>query len=78
MSLSEYITKGKTAALNTTRIEGDSKEMGIPSLIHCPGPDPLGIGVLVEDAAAVLGLVVASVCLGLVHVTGVEMWFCSD
>lgn len=38
------------------------------------GPDPMGVAVLLEDAAAVIGVVIAMIAIGLVKVTGNPMF----
>ena len=38
------------------------------------GPDPMAVAVLLEDAAAVTGVVLASICIGLFVVTGNPVW----
>ena len=38
------------------------------------GPDPMAVAVLLEDAAAVFGVIIASVCIGLFVITGNPIW----
>jgi zinc transporter 9 len=38
------------------------------------GPDPMGVAVLLEDAAAVFGVIIASICIGLFVLTGNPIW----
>ena len=38
------------------------------------GPDPMAVAVLLEDAAAVFGVCVASLCIGLFVLTGNPIW----
>ena len=38
------------------------------------GPDPMAVAVLLEDAAAVFGVIIASVCIGLFVLTGNPIW----
>ena len=38
------------------------------------GPDPMAVAVLLEDAAAVFGVIVASTCIGLFVLTGNPIW----
>jgi len=38
------------------------------------GPDPMGVAVLLEDAAAVFGVLIAASCIGLFILTGNPVW----
>jgi zinc transporter 9 len=38
------------------------------------GPDPMAVAVLLEDAAAVFGVILASICIGLFVLTGNPVW----
>jgi zinc transporter 9 len=38
------------------------------------GPDPMAVAVLLEDAAAVIGVILASICIGLFVLTGNPVW----
>jgi len=38
------------------------------------GPDPMAVAVLLEDAAAVFGVIIASCCIGLFVLTGNPIW----
>jgi solute carrier family 30 (zinc transporter), member 9 len=38
------------------------------------GPDPMGVAVLLEDSAAVLGVLIAASCIGLFILTGNPVW----
>jgi len=56
-------------------ILSSAREMGMTIRDYIThGPDPMGVAVLMEDGAAVLGLGMAGTCLGLTAWTGNHVW----
>lgn len=56
-------------------VDRSAKEIGVSFGEYVrKGPDPMGVAVLLEDAAAVAGVILASTCIGLYVLTGNPVW----
>jgi zinc transporter 9 len=56
-------------------VKKSAKKLGISFRQYMKeGPDPMGVAVLLEDLAAVIGVVIAMISIGLVKVTGNPMF----
>ena len=60
-------------AVQTLQKRAESQAMSFYSYIKT-GADPAAVAVMMEDGAAVAGLVIAAGCLGLCQVTGAVVW----
>jgi zinc transporter 9 len=60
-------------AVDTLRRRAERQGMGLWAYIRA-GSDPAATAIMMEDGAAVAGLVIAGTCLGLVQATGMAVW----
>jgi hypothetical protein len=60
-----------TLVVATKDIRRSAKKLNMSFIEYIRwGPDPMAVSVLMEDSAAVAGVIVASICLGLTSLTG--------
>ena len=60
-------------AYKAVKTSADDMDMTFSQYVK-EGPDPMAVAVLLEDAAAVFGVVMASTCIGLFVLTGNPIW----
>ncbi len=60
-------------AVRSVRAQAIAAEMGFGQYVR-EGPDPMGVSVLLEDGAAVLGVTIAGITIALIHFTGNPIW----
>ena len=70
-----FCIEGSTLGVATRSVSRAAKARGLGIVEHIRTTgDPFGIAVLLEDSAAVLGVIVAAAAIGLTHLTHDAMW----
>lgn len=65
------VVEGATLVVAAQAVSQSAKEAGMSFLEYIKrGSDPMGVAVLLEDGAAVLGVIIAAIALGLTALTG--------
>jgi zinc transporter 9 len=70
-----FLVEGGTFlfALRQVRRAASKIQMSLRDYIF-HGPDPMGVAVLIEDGAAVVGVAIAASCIGMTYWTGNAIW----
>jgi len=70
-----FIVEGGTLVVAARSVQQQAKESGMSfSRYVVEGPDPMGVAVLLEDGAAVIGVSMAGLAVALIHFTGNPIW----
>jgi len=70
-----FFVEGITFLLAYRQVLRSARQLGVSFREYVRrGPDPLGVAVLVEDGAAVLGVGIAGLCIGASQLTGDMRW----
>jgi solute carrier family 30 (zinc transporter), member 9 len=70
-----FVIEGATLVVAVRAVRANARDAGVTFrhyLLH--GSDPMGVAVVLEDAAAVLGVCIAAACIGLGVLTGAPYW----
>ncbi len=69
------LIEGATLIIATRAVRAQARDAGMSLWRYTrEGPDPMGVAVLLEDGAAVLGVLIAATAVGLTMVTGSPVW----
>ncbi|RME27110.1 MAG: cation diffusion facilitator family transporter [Deltaproteobacteria bacterium] len=69
------VVEGGTLVVATRAVRHQAREAGMTLWRYTrEGPDPMGVAVLLEDGAAVIGVLVAAIAVGLTMATGSPVW----
>eukprot|EP00753_Platysulcus_tardus_P008268 PLAT15861.1.p1 GENE.PLAT15861.1~~PLAT15861.1.p1 ORF type:complete len:401 (+),score=111.14 PLAT15861.1:435-1637(+) len=69
------LVEGYTCAVALAEVRKQAAKLEMPLLRYIRrGPDPMNVAVLMEDAAACVGVGIAASCLAMSHWTGNAMW----